>query len=105
MTNETDEELYLRLKRWGKMSAREIQKEVLLSDYVKYWTLQISAKQDAIPEWNNWPWDDNGARLNRVAEYACPNCGDHSRTPCMVTQYLETCLGCGERIGDTPLGI
>ncbi|MBT94294.1 MAG: hypothetical protein CMA60_05655 [Euryarchaeota archaeon] len=92
MTNETDEELYLRLKRWGKMSMRDIQKEILFPKYGR-------------PVKRDWPYDGRGKKLTRVAESACPRCGDHVRTPCRLAQYLETCVGCGERIGDTPAGI
>jgi hypothetical protein len=83
MNKETDEELYSRLKRWGGLTSKEIQKEVLQPKY----------------ESDGWP------RVFRVAESACVKCGSNERKPCNLTQYLETCLGCGRRIGDTPKGI
>ena len=120
MTTETDEELYLRLKRWGKMSSRDIQKEVLLAKYQAYhWSIhdivnealeELGCKDgDAEEEVlsaidGDWPYYE-GKKITRVAERACPNCGDSKRTPCRFTQYLETCVGCGNRIGDTPKGI
>ena len=103
MTTETDEELYLRLKRWGKMSAREIQKEILFPKYEV--PLPVHQVKNGRPVKRDWPYDGRGKKLTRVAENACPRCGDHVRTPCRYSQYLETCLGCGERIGDTPSGI
>ena len=102
MTSETDEELYLRLKRWGKMSSRDIQKEVLLERYQTF-NWEDNGKNPAELDYD-WPYY-KGKKITRVAEHACPNCGDNVRTPCRITQYLETCLGCGNRIGDTPKGI
>lgn len=97
MTTETDEELYSRLKRWGKMSSRDIQKEVLLLKYKK--------NSDPLLSWSNdWPYY-KGKKIRRISKHACPNCGDNVRIPCQLTQYLESCVGCGKRIGDTPEGI
>lgn len=92
MTTETDDELYLKLKRWGKMSLGEIQKEYLLPRYVRPGLTEEEVE-------NAWP------RVQRKAERPCRRCGGHDRRPCSVHQYLETCVGCGERIGDTPQGI
>ena len=89
------------------MSLRDIQKEVLTPKYVKE-LLRINSKP--VDWWTTsstvpWPFDAQGKKITRVAERACPDCGDYLRTPCRYTQYLETCLGCGKRIGDTPEGI
>lgn len=92
MTNETDEELYLRLKRWGQMTNMEIQKEVLVPKYVG----EELAEEQVVQLW---------PRVVRLASSACPNCKSNYRSPCRYTQYLESCVDCGERIGDTPQGI
>lgn len=102
MTNETDEELYLRLKRWGQMTNREIQKEVLLPKYVGSFFpnerggLERRTEEKIVQLW---------PRVERLASSACPKCKSNYRSPCRYTQYLESCVDCGERIGDTPQGI
>jgi len=101
MTNETDEELYLRLKRWGQMTNTEIQKEVLLPKYCGFVTNMEGVLERRTEEkvLELWP------RVVRLAEFACRTCKGKHMTPCRYTQYLESCVECGERIGDTPQGI
>jgi len=84
-----------------------------MDEFVRIITLPAKERKDHIlkPLYKLGEDDElNPMKHTRIADRPCPKCKkrgviSHSRRPCRLTQYLETCNTCTYRIGDTPYPI